>query len=64
VFDTLYIHKFQLQSVKLVLVVFVGITDLVCKRRDQNVGQSRNSSVVVKTWDQVAKFRCSEQANK
>ena len=56
--------KFQLPFVKLVLLVFVSVTGLMFKRRDQNVGQSRNSNVVMKTWDQVAKFRCLEQANK
>jgi hypothetical protein len=34
-------HKFQLQSVKLVPLVFVSVADLMCKPRGQNVWQSR-----------------------
>jgi hypothetical protein len=36
------------------------VTDLMCKPRDQNIGQNRNSAMVNKSLEEAAKLKCLE----
>jgi hypothetical protein len=42
------------------IILQLYVTDLMCKPRDNNVGQNRNSVMVNQSLEEVAKLKCLE----